>query len=407
MSWKVDEWMRQKSVRLEHNSFFESGVEGVLSDLDAALDLPEDIYIVNKYQMTFDADGTIQSIYTFLYGKDDDGETKTYLIDYDADKSEHMTIRIDGVANKSYEEEMRLEPMLTILQKADCKQKVTGWSKNGKDGTYEILYFGKRAFESEEGLQYLSGDVNGDGMETGTGHFMQLRNGGKIVGFEVSLHIPADESVTPVRYIMEPEYISRQEVEKEQQMQQAEEAKDTETWTVDRTDGSMYFFCNDKAGWRLVITDAAAGSRFYEMERSMDGGLTWETINTNPFDGAIGVAEGLQFLDETVGFAGLTGASQSYSQLYVTRDGGVTFRKVQLPMETAAQLPEIAQECAFTITDFDYLHMPQEETTENGERILTIKVSTEAAESEGILFQSKDSGATWRYVGVTEKNHHF
>ena len=54
-------------------------------------------------------------------------------------------------------------------------------------------------------------------------------------------------------------------------------------------------------GWRLVITDAAAGSRFYVMEKTMDGGSTWECINDDPFSGQLGVAEGLIFYDETLG----------------------------------------------------------------------------------------------------------
>ena len=43
---------------------------------------------------------------------------------------------------------------------------------------------GRRSFSSEEGLQYISGDADGDGTETGTGNFTQLRSGGEIVGFE-------------------------------------------------------------------------------------------------------------------------------------------------------------------------------------------------------------------------------
>ena len=49
-------------------------------------------------------------------------------------------------------------------------------------------------------------------------------------------------------------------------------------WTVDQSDGTMYFFLDENNGWRLVITDAAAGSRFYVMEKTMDGGSTWECI---------------------------------------------------------------------------------------------------------------------------------
>ena len=80
LSWKLDEWMRKKEVELEHNNLFEDGVEGILMDLDEALQLPEELYIANKYQVSFDENGTIQRIYAFIYGKNEAGEKKTYLI---------------------------------------------------------------------------------------------------------------------------------------------------------------------------------------------------------------------------------------------------------------------------------------------------------------------------------------
>ena len=346
LSWKLDEWMRKKEVELEHNNLFEDGVEGILMDLDEALQLPEELYIANKYQVSFDENGTIQRIYAFIYGKNEAGEKKTYLIDYDADSSNYM---------------------------------------------------GRRSFSSEEGLQYISGDADGDGTETGTGNFTQLISGGEIVGFEVSLHIPDLNSVTPVRYIMEPEYVSQQELKQENTMQQVEDAKDTESWTVDQSDGTMYFFLDENNGWRLVITDAAAGSRFYVMEKTMDGGSTWECINDDPFSGQLGVAEGLIFYDENFGVAGITGASQSYSRLYVTRDGGRTFEEMKLPMDLVSELPQIAIDCGFTVEDFDYLNMPEKE-----DDTLTITVTTDAAEKDGIVFQSTDYGATWEYKGLVQ-----
>ena len=41
LSWKVDEWLHKREVRLGHTNIFEGGVEGILEDLDQALDLPE------------------------------------------------------------------------------------------------------------------------------------------------------------------------------------------------------------------------------------------------------------------------------------------------------------------------------------------------------------------------------
>ena len=53
----------------------------------------------------------------------------------------------------------------------------------------------------------------------------------------------------------------------------------------------MYFFYSDHLGWRLSVADAAAGSRFYQLEKTEDGGVTWETENQDPFGGQIGVAK--------------------------------------------------------------------------------------------------------------------
>ena len=37
------------------------------------LQLPEELYIANKYQVSFDENGTIQRIYAFIYGKNEAG----------------------------------------------------------------------------------------------------------------------------------------------------------------------------------------------------------------------------------------------------------------------------------------------------------------------------------------------
>lgn len=281
-------------------------------------------------------------------------------------------------------------PMLD--DKADSENQVKIWSSILENETYELVYYGRRSFGVMDGLRYLPGDADGDGVDQGSENFTQLFNGGEIVGFEVSLHMPAVKDITPVRYMMEPEYISQEVLDKEQM----DEVKDVESWTVDQKDGSMYFFLDDKIGWRLVVADAAAGNRFYQLEKTADGGDTWEMENQNPFGGNLGVTEGLEFFDKNFGFAGLTGASQSYSSLYVTRDGGTTFTELQLPLETVTELPPLAKELNFTIENYKYCEMPKKK-----EDILTIKLLTGAGEIQGIRFESKDNGETWAYDGIS------
>lgn len=345
LSWKLDELWKKREVDFVHDNFFEDGIEGILTDLEEKLEMPKNLYVVNGFKMSFNETGKVQTLDTFLYGKNKKGTEKTYLITYDRKINEKIIVWVNGEANADYNADMRFEPMLRILEKADSENQVKMWSSILENETYELVYYGRRSFGVMDGLRYLPGDADGDGVDQGSENFTQLFNGGEIVGFEVSLHMPAVKDITPVRYMMEPEYISQEVLDKEQM----DEVKDVESWTVDQTDGSMYFFLDDKIGWRLVVADAAAGSRFYQLEKTADGGDTWEMANQNPFGGNLGVTEGLEFFDKNFGFAGLTGASQSHSSLYVTRDGGTTFTELQLPLETVTELPPLAKELNFTI----------------------------------------------------------
>ena len=226
----------------------------------------------------------------------------------------------------------------------------------------------------------------------------QLDRGGELSGFEVSLHIPQMSSVTPVRYMLDPEYISQETLSKENEKQQAQTAKEAKSWTSDPGDGSMYFFLDDWQGWRLSVAGAAAGSRFYQLDQTTDGGSTWNCANADPFGGQTGAAEGLQFFDENFGAAGLTGASRSHSSIYLTRDGGVSFEMIELPFDQVTELPKTAEEYGLAMEDYDYLSMPKQE----GEKLL-IRVTSEEAETDGFMFQSEDQGVTWEYQGVFQK----
>ena len=81
-------------------------------------------------------------------------------------------------------------------------------------------------------------------------------------------------------------------------------------------------------GYRLIVTDSAAGSKYYELEKTVDGGTNWTLVKEDPFDGNLGLAEGIVFFTQDNGYIGITNVSGTDSQTYVTYDGGVTFSKV-------------------------------------------------------------------------------
>lgn len=299
--------------------------------------------------------------------------------------SKKITVWVDGEANTNYNSDMQLNPMLQILKTADYKERVAAWASLYEAQQYEILYYGRRSFSTAEGLVIVDGEE---------GVLSQLQSGGEVLGFEVSLHMPEQDGTMPVRYMSNPEYISPDMISAAEEDAQIEEAKKEDAWTTDSSDGSMYFFLDGNQGWRLAVVDAAAGSRFYQLEHTTDGGTNWETASTDPFQGNGGVAEGLIFYDGNFGVAGLSGASQTHSTLYLTRDGGLTFTAVQLPMDTVTELPKTAQEYGLTLDDYSYCEMPEKEGD-----IFTIRVLSAAGESDAILFESKDNGETWTYIG--------
>ena len=149
--------------------------------------------------------------------------------------------------------------MIEILEKADWKNQVKEWAENSRQSKYTRFLYGTKAFQTEEGLRYIEGnskEQDGYGVTEGDEFFKQLRNGGEIIGFEVSLHMPEVESVTPERYMIEPEYISKEEVKQKNTGQQVEKAKDTESWTIDQSDGTMYFSWikrPDGVWWLLML----------------------------------------------------------------------------------------------------------------------------------------------------------
>ena len=83
--------------------------------------------------------------------------------------------------------------------------------------------------------------------------------------------------------------------------------------------------------------------------------------------------------------------------LYVTKDGGETFERLELPLDTVTKLPSEAEELGFTIEDYDYHTMPQ---IVDGK--MEIYLQTDAMEQQGIIFQSEDNGVTWEYAGCKE-----
>lgn len=392
LAWKIQSLQNHRTIKFVHSNLYEDGIRGMLKDVRKAVSLPEELYLSDNLTVIFRADGTITDMETMLCGQDASGKIRTFLLSYNAEHSDKLDVWINRDTDFSLDGEKALSPLFVLLDASDFRSEVETWYTLSRNRRYGIFYSGRRTFHTDEGLRFLEGDADGDGRPGSVSALGLLSEGGEIRGYAMSLYLPDQASVTPIRYLMEPEYISQHTLDTMHDRAVIGSSRKEGGWTTDDSNGTVYTFVpGSETGYRLIVTDAAAGSRFYELEKTEDGGSSWRMINENPFVDHAGVAEGIEFFTEELGFIGLQGASGGHSQIFVTRDGGGHFEAISLPMDQVKEVPEPGKSDGLTRDDYQYLLMPTYEG-----KSLSILVTPGVGETEGILFRSDDNGTTWK-----------
>ena len=383
LSDKIREWTDSRKVKLKHNNIYEDGIEGIFEDLETKVDLPEELYLVNQFSVDFLEDGTITGIYSFFYGKDAKGKSRTYLLMYDSRQGEKMTVWLDGNRGLEDEETSQIVPLdekmdslFDMMAHIDLQTTVQEYAKENMASSYYLKYFGYSDIYTNEKMTVLDYD----------GSILPLdvvkSEKGIYQGYEISVYTSDKELVA--RYM-----------DGSRRIEVPEGAEPEEMYEVGKSvqkDGIVYYFLNETQGWRLVVIDAAAGSRWYRIETTSDGGETWIRTEPDPFpEDLFGVADSIWFLDEETGFVLMGGASETHSELYRTVDGGLSFSKVNLPTELVeVEIPDL--------TEYDYVTMPYMEGN-----VLTTSLSLEKYDCCRVYFASEDLGATWYYTGVSKE----
>jgi len=143
-------------------------------------------------------------------------------------------------------------------------------------------------------------------------------------------------------------------------------------------------FPNANVGYILEFSDEVMSYAFGAIYKTTNSGISWEKVYTgvyNGYDSSFSTGTRMIFANENVGFITMPDIQGDVSDLYITKDGGVTFEKLNL-----ASNPKC-----------DYYHIP---TIENGEIHVKITVGFALNESSYITVEnyvSKD------YVETFEK----
>lgn len=373
LAWFIERLKNERSVEFEHNDIYKDGVEGIFEDINKEYTLPKKLYISNNFDLKFNSEGIITSFYTFAYGKNDDGKDKSYLITYDKNKSQDITLRLNGYVNADYNDDKLVEPLIKTVKAIPVKKTVSKWNES----EYGLSYYGKRSWGyNTDGII----NINDDGSE----HHLEAPTY-EIIGYTVSIFVPGKEAeIIPARYNL----IGNLDWSKSDNLSKNDNPKEEQQAL---TNNNEQFYLSKEVGYKLNIIDKALGSTFYSLSKTIDEGKTWQVINEDPFNGVVGSASGINFIDEKLGFLGSLNPSGADGKIYRTDDGGTSFKEVNY------NLYEVKLDDGNSISPFDSPGMPYEK-----DGIFNMLVGQgsdgDYNGNSNALYQSKDKGETWEYV---------
>ena len=375
LSWVIQDLIHNRKVSFEKNNIYEYGIEGLLQDIDEQLSLPEELYVSDEFSLSFNEEGVITSIYSSLYGENDEGEIETFSMTYDADDDERITVRADVAEyapNSS--EEMSLEPLIHAMGTLPLRDIVSDEWYGETFDVFNIYYIGERDWGHDtDGLIYFN-DEEILGSPEMTYNEMS--------GYTVSIYPEHISYVVPKRYV----YTDEENLDAVLDAQSDLLPPDELPFEV-----AEEYYLNEDIGYQLVVLDAALGSRYYGLTKTTDGGTNWEMLNVSPFNNSSGGATGVTFINEDLGFAGLSHSGGIYADLYKTTDGGENFEIVKLP-DVMVPLSSTKD-----YNPFDFPEMPYEE---GGKLVLYVNQGADGDYNRGVraIYHSYDHGETWEFI---------
>ena len=86
LSWFIHDLKNKRQVEFTNSNIYQDHLDGILKDIQSRVDMPEDLYVSADFGLRFNKEGRIVSFDTFLYGRNEEGETESFLISYNEDK---------------------------------------------------------------------------------------------------------------------------------------------------------------------------------------------------------------------------------------------------------------------------------------------------------------------------------
>lgn len=140
-------------------------------------------------------------------------------------------------------------------------------------------------------------------------------------------------------------------------------------------------FTTKNNGWMIISSFIGMGQEQHYLYKTSDGGKSWAPVDGNINDVYIRMLSGASFIDDKIGFAGFRYESNSQVVVYMTQDGGVTWRKVNIGL--AEEYKQYKQTPLSPAFNGEYVVLPVQLTDDKGE----VKI---------VFMTSYDDGRTWK-----------
>ncbi|BCL78851.1 hypothetical protein ccbrp13_13160 [Ktedonobacteria bacterium brp13] len=145
-----------------------------------------------------------------------------------------------------------------------------------------------------------------------------------------------------------------------------------------------FFFLNARVGWLMLTKGAATGNVWVDVLRTSDGGASWKIISLASYTTASPSAlplegsKSISFVNETTGWATSITTRENFAELYVTHDGGTTWRHQNIPLPVQDVQVTMLPPSFFSATD----------------GLLPAIISSRAGETMTI-YVTHDGGVSW------------
>lgn len=193
LSWKINELKTDTKIKLDNNNFYQTKLDGIMDSVNEKMEL-EPYLMTNDLKIEFEKDGTITSIYSYIYGFDKNKKLQSgYLLDYDKQKGNKITVHKQdwhGDGATIYDSDNDLSIVTNMLKSIPIADEVKQWNEENN----AVLYKGIRSWGYNlEGIRFIDekGEIT-----------IPLTAGTEIKGPTISLYIPGKENIIiPERYV--------------------------------------------------------------------------------------------------------------------------------------------------------------------------------------------------------------